>query len=91
MMARKHATKATYRIPVEIEALEEGGYLAHCPILQGCHAEGRTVAEALENLEDVARQLLELRLEDGLPIPPELQSYKQMKHVLKGELLLAVP
>ena len=29
-----------YRLPLEIEPLEEGGYLAICPILQGCHAEG---------------------------------------------------
>lgn len=64
---------AKYRLPVEIEALKEGGFLAICPALQGCHAQGRTIAEALENLEDVARQLLELRQEDGLPIPVELQ------------------
>jgi len=81
-----------YRLPVEIEALEEGGFLAICPVLQGCHAEGRSIAEALENLEDVARQLLELRNEDGLPIPPELQQYQEeTKQVFKGELLLAVP
>jgi len=56
-------------IPVEIEALEEGGYLAVCDAIQGCHAEGDSVAEALENLEDVARVLLELRREDGLSSP----------------------
>ncbi|MBI2909352.1 MAG: type II toxin-antitoxin system HicB family antitoxin [Chloroflexi bacterium] len=58
-----------YSLHVEIEPLEEGGFLAVCPDLPGCHAQGHTLAEALENLEDVARNLLELRLEDGLPIP----------------------
>lgn len=55
-----------YKLPVEIEALSEGGFLAICSAIQGCHAEGATIAEALENLEDVARQLLELRRQDGL-------------------------
>jgi predicted RNase H-like HicB family nuclease len=59
-----------YKLPVEIEELKEGGFLAICPALQGCHAEGHSIAEALENLQDVARNLLELREKDGLPIPP---------------------
>ena len=63
-------------IPVEVQPLEEGGYLAICDAIQGCHAEGETVAEALENLEDVARILLELRKEDGLPPPEGLETFK---------------
>jgi predicted RNase H-like HicB family nuclease len=63
-------------IPVEIEPLEEGGYLAVCEAIQGCHAEGDTVSEALENLEDVARILLELRREDGLPPPEGLETLR---------------
>lgn len=39
-----------YLLKVEVEPLEEGGYLAICPDIQGCHAEGETVAEALEIL-----------------------------------------
>jgi predicted RNase H-like HicB family nuclease len=62
-----------YKLAIEIEPLEEGGYLAICPILQGCHAEGETVAEAIENVEDVARNLIELMREDSVPLPPELQ------------------
>ena len=61
-----------YKLPIEIESLEEGGYLAICPVLQGCHAEGNTVAEAIENVEDVARNLIELMREDGVPLPGEL-------------------
>lgn len=53
-------------IPVQVEALEEGGYLAVCDVIQGCHAEGETVAEALDNIEDVARILLELQREENL-------------------------
>ena len=55
-------------IPVRIESLDEGGRLAICDAIQGCHAEGETVPEALENLEDVARILLELQKEQDLPL-----------------------
>ena len=77
-------------IPVEIEALEEGGYLAICEAIQGCHAEGETVAEALENLEDVARILLELRQEDGLP-PPEGLERLEPGMVIKAQLVVTAP
>ncbi len=61
-----------YKLPIEIQPLEEGGYLAVCPALQGCHAEGSTVAGVLGNLEDVVRVMIELRREDGLPVPDDL-------------------
>jgi len=65
-----------YRLQLEIEPLEEGGYLAICPILQGCHAEGETIAEAIENVEDVAHNLIELMCEDGVALPRKLQAAK---------------
>ncbi len=63
-----------YLLKVEVETLEDGRYLAICPDLQGCHAEGDTVADALENVEDVARIIIELCREENLPLPPELQA-----------------
>ena len=41
--------------PVVIEPHEEGGYFAYCPLLQGCHAEGETYGEALDNIRDVIK------------------------------------
>ncbi|MBU3965306.1 type II toxin-antitoxin system HicB family antitoxin [Patescibacteria group bacterium] len=46
---------------VVIEPCEEGGYFADCPILQGCHAEGETYAEVIENIEDVIKAHIEIR------------------------------
>lgn len=34
-----------YAYPVIVEPLEEGGYLATCPSLPGCHAEGKLLAK----------------------------------------------
>ena len=79
-----------YIIPVEIEELEEGGYLAVCEVIQGCHAEGETVPEALENLEDVARVLLELRIEDGLDLPEGLAEAPPGEVGLHAQLVVPV-
>ena len=50
----------TVELPVKIEALEEGGYLASCSDIAGCHAEGKTMGQALDNLRDVARVIYQL-------------------------------
>ncbi|MBI4670429.1 MAG: type II toxin-antitoxin system HicB family antitoxin [Chloroflexi bacterium] len=63
-----------YKLPIEIEPLKEGGFLAICPILQGCHAEGETIAEALENVEDVARIIIEIMREEKIPLPPAFKA-----------------
>ncbi|VAW42833.1 hypothetical protein MNBD_CHLOROFLEXI01-4552 [hydrothermal vent metagenome] len=55
-----------YQVSVLVESLEEGGYYAECPILPGCHVEGKNYWEALENLEDIIRiHHIEGRLEFG--------------------------
>ncbi|NJN95260.1 MAG: type II toxin-antitoxin system HicB family antitoxin [Anaerolineales bacterium] len=53
-------------LPVEIESLAEGGYLLSCADIIGCHAEGKTVGQALDNLYDVAGVLYELCQEKKL-------------------------
>jgi len=68
-----------YQVPVVVEALEEGGYYAECQILQGCHVEGVTYLDALDNLEDAIRLHIEGRLEFGDPLPPELAPVRQFK------------
>jgi predicted RNase H-like HicB family nuclease len=64
-----------YRVPVIVEPLDEGGFYAECPVLPGCHVEGETYFEALENLEDAIRLHIEGRLQFGDPLPPELAAF----------------
>lgn len=78
----------TYLLPVEVETLEDGRFLAVCPTLQGCHAEGDTIAEALENVEDVARIIIELCLEKNLPLPEELRGAPPPK--IQAQMVVAV-
>lgn len=55
--------------PVVIEACEEGGFFADCPILQGCHAEGETYAEVIKNIEDVIGAHIAIRKKHNEFIP----------------------
>ncbi|MFH1564124.1 MAG: type II toxin-antitoxin system HicB family antitoxin [Nitrospirota bacterium] len=38
----------------------EYGYDVHCPILPGCHSQGDTLAESLENIKDAVITYLEM-------------------------------
>jgi predicted RNase H-like HicB family nuclease len=65
-----------YTLFVQIEPLEEGGYLAICPSIPGCHAEGRSVGEALDNLREITRVLYDLSREKGLVFVPDYPNAK---------------
>ena len=40
---------------VIIEKGEDFGYVVHCPAIPGCHSQGETMEEALENIKDAIR------------------------------------
>ncbi len=82
--------KQRYVVPVEIEELEEGGYLAICPTIPGCHAEGDSIGEAIGNIEDVARVVLEFRVEQGLGIPESLGQPTPGPIEIKAQIVVAV-
>jgi predicted RNase H-like HicB family nuclease len=64
--------EATIRL--HVEPLDEGGYLATSPDVQGLVAEGRTITETVEIAQGLARKILESCLEHGDPVPPALAS-----------------
>ncbi len=59
-------------IQIHIETLEEGGYLATSPDVPGLVAEGRSITEAVEIAQGLARKIAESCLEHGDPLPPAL-------------------
>jgi antitoxin HicB len=63
-----------FYLPVQIEPLAEGGYLATSHDLPGLVAQGRTVAETFEIAQDVARKLVESYVEHGDPLPPRIRA-----------------
>lgn len=60
-------SEATIRL--HLEPLDEGGYVATSPDVPGLVAEGRSVTEAMEMAQGLARKILESCLEHGDPIP----------------------
>ena len=61
-------------LPVRIESLPEGGFLATSKLLPGLVAQGRTASETLEIAQDVARKLVESYLEHGDPLPAGIRA-----------------
>lgn len=48
-----------YNLQVIIEQDEDSVFIAECPALQGCHAQGKTYEEAIENIKDVIAMCIE--------------------------------
>lgn len=63
-----------YQFTVIVQQDEEGNYLAICPALQGCYAEGETPEEALKYLREVIQLHVEDRQARHEPIYEELFS-----------------
>jgi len=58
-----------YLLDLEIESLDEGGFVATSPQVQGLVAQGRTIAETVEIARDVTRRIIESCVEHGDPVP----------------------
>lgn len=84
---QKRVEVLEYKLPVTITPLEEGGYLARCEKLQGCMAEGETMEQALSFITDVARNIIDIRREEGMNIPLRVIE----KADLKSKVELSIP
>ena len=68
----KGGVKVIYR--VIIEKGEDFGYIAHCPAIPGCHSQGKTIEEAIENIKDAIRGCLSVLDKDLISEKKELAS-----------------
>ena len=59
-------------IRLRIEPLAEGGYLATSPDVPGLVSEGRSITEATEIAQGLARKIAESCIEHGDPVPEVL-------------------
>jgi predicted RNase H-like HicB family nuclease len=57
-----------YRVVIEPD---ENRYHASIPLLPGCYSWGHTYEEALRNIKEALELWLEVKKEDGEPIPVE--------------------
>jgi predicted RNase H-like HicB family nuclease len=46
-------------LPLFVEKDEDGFYVVECPVLEGCYSQGKTIDEALKNIREVIKMILE--------------------------------
>jgi predicted RNase H-like HicB family nuclease len=59
------------KFPVTLDRDEDGAWAVSCPSIPGCHSQGHTREEALENIKDAIRECLIVRAEQGMPLTVE--------------------
>ena len=62
-----------FRLPLVIEQVEDGTYLATSPALEGFLIQADTIEEVIALAPGVAKALLEAMQEKGVPIPLEAE------------------
>ena len=60
-----------YSFKIIIEECEEGGYYAECPAFPGCHVEGDTYEETMEELKKVIKAFIEEYKRNNQEIPKD--------------------
>lgn len=68
-----------YKYTIILEREDEGGYHAFCPALPGCHTQGDTYDETLENIKDAIKLYIESLKAHKEPIPDEDITIKPLK------------
>jgi len=71
-----------YNYTIILEREEDGGYHAFCPALRGCHTQGDTFDEAMENIKDAIKLYIESLKAHRDPIPEEDITIKPVKVVV---------
>ena len=64
-----------FKVVVEPDQFEDGTptFHAYCPTLRGARTQGKTQEEALQNIHDVVKMIVDQLIEDGKPIPPDIE------------------
>ncbi|MCC5606368.1 type II toxin-antitoxin system HicB family antitoxin [Nostoc sp. CHAB 5834] len=63
--------KQIYNYTVLLEKESDGGYHAFCPILKGCHSQGDSFEEAIENITEAIELYIESLRADNQSIPKD--------------------
>ncbi|GBL10103.1 type II toxin-antitoxin system HicB family antitoxin [Microcystis aeruginosa] len=66
------------KLTVALDRDEDGVWVVECPSIPGCVSQGKTRAEALENIRDAIIACLQVRAERGLPLTIETHQVEVM-------------
>jgi len=56
------------KLEIVLEQEDDGTYSVHCPVLKGCHSQGETREEALNNIKEAIQLYLEVANEKAREI-----------------------
>ena len=71
--SRSKKQETLYKLPLVLDPQPEGGYTVTCPLLPELITEGDTATEALDNVSDALKALLESYQTLGRSVPAVLQ------------------
>jgi len=57
------------KFAITLESDEDGFIVASCPVLRGCHSQGKTKEEAIANITEAIRGYIASMRKHGEPIP----------------------
>lgn len=83
MLAYKESQEMAnlYKVPLVLTPQPEGGFTVTSPMLPELITEGATAEEALENVRDALRAVLELYEDLGRPLPDDVQQEAQQRPI----------
>ena len=61
----------TYHYTIILEREPNDGFHAYCPTLKGCHSQGDSLDQAIDNIREAIEAYLESMEARGEPIPRE--------------------
>lgn len=64
-----------FKVVVEPDEHQDGtpSFHAYCPTLKGARTEGRTQEEALQNIQQVVRMIVDQFIAEGKTVPPDIE------------------
>jgi antitoxin HicB len=74
--------KGALKYPIVIYPAEEGGYVAEVPALKGCLAQGDTMIECLEELQQVQILWLESARRNKEKVPSAAQVAEKLRKMV---------
>lgn len=78
-------------IRLHVEPLEENGFVATSPDVQGLVAEGRSITETVEIAQGLVRKIAESCIDHGDPLPPALTSLSERDVAVDLLIPVSVP
>jgi predicted RNase H-like HicB family nuclease len=74
--------KSNSKYPMVIYPAEEGGYVAEVPALKGCLAQGETLIECLEELQEVQTLWIETAKRHREKVPSAAQVVAKLREMV---------